>query len=333
MTESVPLVITPGQTPNVLLTKENAPQGNESPNVEGGHLAPPELTPSANGNGEEGIIDKPDELDKAEDRAALAAIPSSERSTPGPDFFLQQSTTITTTNPLLSSPGRLSPSPENNDSPLLSPSEKSSATGYFGFRRGSTLSGSGLEIPFPSPHSPGASGVSEADVERVLSGLEKGDGSVEEVDWSYFKGFSGEHLRRLCEALKKGAGLKRLALKGSGVKTEAAIAIAEALENNHTLEILNLERNRIGPRGIGAFVHLIRKNSTLLEVRLNGQSEPAGKDVEREIMFALEENQTLNRFSLQFDDTTIRDQVETHIHRNREIARKKHLELVRAKSQ
>ncbi|KAJ3052422.1 hypothetical protein HK097_006295 [Rhizophlyctis rosea] len=243
MSGSVPLVITPGKTPNVLLTKDSlevepgayfqqaysgaepqSPGHNLAAIVEQNHLAPPELTPSSSASDDIVAETKPDELDKAEDRAALAAIPDSERSTPIPISQTRFSSSPT----LLNSPSGLF-----SDPALLSPAEKSESGGYFGFRKNSVISG--LEFAFPSPHEEGTKPTLQ-DVVRGLSLLEGNAEDLEELNLSYCDACTGDHVKQLARGLQRNTHLKRLALKGVGLGTGAVVDIAQVWRSDKGFE-------------------------------------------------------------------------------------------------
>ena len=154
-------------------------------------------------------------MDKAEDRAALAAIPDSERSTPIPISQTRFSSSPT----LLNSPSHLF-----SDPPLLSPAEKSESGGYFGFRKNSVISG--LEFAFPSPHEEGAKPTLQ-DVVRGLKLLEGNSEGLDELNLSYCDACTGEHVKQLAKGLRSNTHLKRLAIKGVGLNTQAAVEIAQ----------------------------------------------------------------------------------------------------------
>lgn len=93
--------------------------------------------------------------------------------------------------------------------------------------------------------------------------------------------------------------LIKLELVGAEIEDVEAQKIAEALQKNHTLSSLRLDKNGIGPRGALAIVRALRSNNTL--TYLNLALNPVD-DAIQEIATLLIDNYSLLKLKLGFSD-------------------------------
>jgi len=368
MAEPVPLVLTSDDKPDVVLTKDadapvekppaeaEAEVGTIPAAAEGEAAVPPKedeellQVPEPEGvvgvHGEEVTELKADEADKAEDRAAIAELtrsPTPEGSEP----YLQRTMSPTR----FESPGRRSTDSSPRYSVDGSSRDRTSSFGYFGFnRRSSTASNYSsfserLNYPSPlartsaqGPPVPASSVTAPVratnpvleEVLHALSLLLADSEELTELDLSDCQVFTSSHAESLAEGLTTNIHLRKLSLKNTKLQTDSAIQIANALRDNSTLELLNLERNQIGPLGVKAVAEMLRINNKLMDLRLNDQKSLSGTDAEQQLAKSLSENKTLQRFSLQIRDMASRNAIDRAITRNKDIARKKRLEAAKA---
>ncbi|MGH0133443.1 UNVERIFIED_CONTAM: hypothetical protein FKN15_077358 [Acipenser sinensis] len=77
-------------------------------------------------------------------------------------------------------------------------------------------------------------------------------------------------------------------------------ALAEMLKVNNTLKCLNVESNFITGNGIISLVEALQCNTSLIELKIDNQSQQLGNKVEMEIASMLEKNTTLLKFGYHF---------------------------------
>ncbi|RKO96844.1 RNI-like protein [Caulochytrium protostelioides] len=157
---------------------------------------------------------------------------------------------------------------------------------------------------------------------HALQLLEQNDPTLVELDLRDCRVLSPAHGIALGRSLGHNTCLKRLVLANTGLGTDAAKEIAEALRSNATLELLDLERNQIAPQGIKALAEMVGKNTGLRELRLGGQRQKSGTDAEQSLTRSMLDNTTLQKISLQIADVASRNACDRYITRNKEIARK-----------
>ncbi|RKP04281.1 hypothetical protein CXG81DRAFT_16261 [Caulochytrium protostelioides] len=160
---------------------------------------------------------------------------------------------------------------------------------------------------------------------HALQLLEQNDPTLVELDLRDCRVLSPAHGIALGRSLGHNTCLKRLVLANTGLGTDAAKEIAEALRSNATLELLDLERNQIAPQGIKALAEMVGKNTGLRELRLGGQRQKSGTDAEQSLTRSMLDNTTLQKISLQIADVASRNACDRYITRNKEIARKARL--------
>ena len=74
----------------------------------------------------------------------------------------------------------------------------------------------------------------------------------------------------LAEILKQNTTLEQLAIQNHNIADKGAIALAEAIKQNTTVRFINLSHNKIGEEGIVALAEAIKQNATIELVVLEG---------------------------------------------------------------
>ena len=74
----------------------------------------------------------------------------------------------------------------------------------------------------------------------------------------------------LAEILKQNTTLEQLAIQDHNIGDKGAIALAEAIKHNTTVRLIDLSHNKIGEEGIVALVEAIKQNATIELVVLEG---------------------------------------------------------------
>ncbi|XP_004349532.1 hypothetical protein CAOG_02779 [Capsaspora owczarzaki ATCC 30864] len=92
-------------------------------------------------------------------------------------------------------------------------------------------------------------------------------------------------------------GLESLVLQNCGLKNSVSLeAICEGVRRNHTVRLLDLQSNGIGPKGAKVVAHMVQKNDTLLCLRLGGN--PIQDHGAEFIADSLSVNRTLQKMEL-----------------------------------
>ena len=74
----------------------------------------------------------------------------------------------------------------------------------------------------------------------------------------------------LAEILKQNTTLEQLAIQNHSIGDKGAVALAEAIKHNTTVRLIDLSHNKIGEEGIVALVEAIKQNATIELVILEG---------------------------------------------------------------
>jgi hypothetical protein len=117
--------------------------------------------------------------------------------------------------------------------------------------------------------------------------------------------------------LEKPNSLQHINLMTCDISDLGAIKIANALQQNKSLKELVLWNNRMGDEAAIAFSKAIQTNQCLmsLDLRLNGISA-VGQNA---IVAALEKNTTIIELYLVCDSSELRQKLENHLERNKQI--------------
>lgn len=93
--------------------------------------------------------------------------------------------------------------------------------------------------------------------------------------------------------------------------------LVEALKENTTLRVVNLESNYISGPMLRDLINALLKNQKVIEFRAANQ-RPAimGNRIEMDIAKAIEKNSTLLRLGLAFDVPDARNRVAVHLQEN-----------------
>ncbi|KAM5300385.1 tropomodulin-1 isoform 1-T1 [Ctenodactylus gundi] len=102
-------------------------------------------------------------------------------------------------------------------------------------------------------------------------------------------------------------------------------ALAEMLKVNKVLKTLNVESNFISGAGILRLVEALPHNTSLVELKIDNQSQPLGNKVEMEIVSMLEKNTTLLKFGYHFTQQGPRLRASNAMMNNNDLVRKRRL--------
>ncbi|XP_015415984.1 PREDICTED: tropomodulin-1 isoform X3 [Myotis davidii] len=138
------------------------------------------------------------------------------------------------------------------------------------------------------------------DVEETLERIKSNDPKLEEVNLNNIRNIPIPTLKAYAEALKGNSYVKKFSIVGTRSNDPVAYALAEMLKENKALKTLNVESNFISGAGILRLVEALPHNTSLVELKIDNQSQPLGNKVEMEIVSMLEKNTTLLKFGYHF---------------------------------
>ncbi|XP_076656516.1 tropomodulin isoform X4 [Halictus rubicundus] len=173
--------------------------------------------------------------------------------------------------------------------------------------------------PKPYPMDP----PNDTDVDATIKQVREDDASLTELNWNNIKNISDEKFIQLFEGLEMNTHLESLSLTNVGVTDKTAQRLAEALEKNSTLRVLNVETNFISPSVIVRLIRGLLKTKSIEEFRCSNQrSQVLGNKIEMEITQLVEQNPTLLRLGLHLEFNDARHRVAAHLQRNIDRIRK-----------
>jgi tropomodulin len=163
----------------------------------------------------------------------------------------------------------------------------------------------------------------DTDVDDSIKRVRENDKTLVELNWNNIKNISDEKFIQLFEALEVNTHLESLSLTNVGLTDKTAQRLAEAMEQNATLKVLNVETNFINPPVIVKLVRALLKTTSIEEFRCSNQrSQVLGNKIEMEITQLVEQNPTLLRLGLHLEFNDARHRVAAHLQRNIDRIRK-----------
>ncbi|XP_014233826.1 tropomodulin isoform X2 [Trichogramma pretiosum] len=157
----------------------------------------------------------------------------------------------------------------------------------------------------------------DTDVDDTIRRVREDDHLLADVNWNNIKNISDEKFMQLFEAIENNTHLETLSLTNVGLTDKAAQRLADALEKNSTLRVLNVETNFISPPVIVKLVKSLLNTKAIEEFRCSNQrSQVLGNKIEMEITQLVEQNPTLLRLGLHLEFNDARHRVAAHLQRN-----------------
>mgnify|MGYP003723997515 CR=1 FL=1 len=126
----------------------------------------------------------------------------------------------------------------------------------------------------------------------------------------------------LAEALMENTVVTEVWLCNCNMDTLGGQMFGQVLKRNATLTELNLETNRIGPKGMVALAKALKENTGLSILRLENQNTPMGNKAERLFVKALKANKSLVKLAADFHEQSSKNAVVSALTRNIDRARK-----------
>ncbi|XP_043267059.1 tropomodulin isoform X2 [Venturia canescens] len=157
----------------------------------------------------------------------------------------------------------------------------------------------------------------DTDVDSTIRQVREDDHTLMDLNWNNIKNISEEKFLQLFEALEVNTHLETLSLTNVGLTDRTAQRLAEAMEKNSTLRVLNVETNFISPTVMVRLIRALLKTKSIEEFRCSNQrSQVLGNKIEMEITQLVEQNPTLLRLGLHLEFNDARHRVAAHLQRN-----------------
>ncbi|XP_048506354.1 tropomodulin isoform X1 [Athalia rosae] len=155
------------------------------------------------------------------------------------------------------------------------------------------------------------------DVDETIKQVHDDDHKLIDLNWNNIKNISDEKFIQLFEALEINTHLEALSLTNVGLTDKTALRLADVIEKNSTLRVLNVETNFISPSVIVRLIKALLKTKSIEEFRCSNQrSQVLGNKIEMEITQLVEQNPTLLRLGLHLEFNDARHRVAAHLQRN-----------------
>ncbi|KAE8632188.1 hypothetical protein XENTR_v10001468 [Xenopus tropicalis] len=159
------------------------------------------------------------------------------------------------------------------------------------------------------------------DVEDTLERIKNNDPDLEDVNLNNIRNIPILTLKDYAEAMKTNTHVQKLSIVGTRSNDPVAYALADMLKVNSTLKSLNVESNFISGSGILSIIESLQYNTSLVELKIDNQSQPLGNKAEMDIASMLEKNSTLLKFGYHFTQQGPRLRASNAMMNNNDLAR------------
>ncbi|XP_050343694.1 tropomodulin-1 isoform X2 [Nymphalis io] len=157
----------------------------------------------------------------------------------------------------------------------------------------------------------------DVDPDKTIDRVKENDETFLDLNWNNIKNISDEKFEKLFEALKTNTHLEVVSLVNVGLNDRTAALLADALQANSALRVVNVETNFISPAGVVQLVRALLATTCVEEFRASNQrSQVLGNKTEMEITRLVEQNPTLLRLGLHLEYSDARHRVASHLQRN-----------------
>ncbi|XP_064804382.1 tropomodulin-4 [Oncorhynchus masou masou] len=158
-------------------------------------------------------------------------------------------------------------------------------------------------------------------VEETLQQIQKNDSSLFDVNLNNIKDIPIPTLKEIFEAMKGNTHVEYLSIAATRSNDPVAYAVAEMLQENTTLQSLNIESNFITCEGMNAIVKAMANNTTLTEIKIDNQRQKLGDSCEMEIATMLENNSSIVKIGYHFTQQGPRARAAIAITKNNDMIR------------
>uniref|UniRef100_A0AAZ3RAJ0 Tropomodulin 4 (muscle) n=1 Tax=Oncorhynchus tshawytscha TaxID=74940 RepID=A0AAZ3RAJ0_ONCTS len=157
-------------------------------------------------------------------------------------------------------------------------------------------------------------------VEETLQQIQKNDSSLFDVNLNNIKDIPIPTLKEIFEAMKGNTHVEYLSIAATRSNDPVAYAVAEMLQENTTLQSLNIESNFITCEGMNAIVKAMANNTTLTEIKIDNQRQKLGDSCEMEIATMLENNSSIVKIGYHFTQQGPRARAAIAITKNNDMS-------------
>ena len=159
----------------------------------------------------------------------------------------------------------------------------------------------------------------------VLEKIKTGDEDQTEVNLNNVE-VSEKQLLDIFKALETNKVLSNLSLSNTALTDWAASNLCHTLENNETLESINVESNCIMPQTLAKLFESLNVTQSMKEFKaMNQAAQVLGNKVEMAIAKSIENNKTLLKVGLQFEYNDCQNRVAVHLQKNLDRVRIKRI--------
>ncbi|KAK9880990.1 hypothetical protein WA026_014338 [Henosepilachna vigintioctopunctata] len=168
-----------------------------------------------------------------------------------------------------------------------------------------------------------------SDPDETIQKIEDDEPKYIDLNWNNIKNVSHDKFDKLFKALEKNTHLETLTLANTGLTDREAEKLAELLEKNDTIRVVNVETNFISPSGIVRLIKSMLKLKSVEEFRASNQrSQVLGNKIEMEITQLIEKNPTILRLGLHLEYNDARHRIATHLQRNIDTTRRRRMGML-----
>uniref|UniRef100_A0A8D3D1E0 Tropomodulin 4 (muscle) n=1 Tax=Scophthalmus maximus TaxID=52904 RepID=A0A8D3D1E0_SCOMX len=162
-------------------------------------------------------------------------------------------------------------------------------------------------------------------VEETLERIHNNDSGLTDVNLNNIKDIPIPTLKEIFEAMKGNSQVECLSIAATRSNDPVAYACAEMLQENTSLQSLNIESNFITADGMMAIIKAMAYNATLVELKIDNQRQKLGDSVEMEIASMLENNSSILKFGYHFTQQGPRARAAMAVTRNNDMIRQQRL--------
>ncbi|NWT15949.1 TMOD4 protein, partial [Vireo altiloquus] len=157
------------------------------------------------------------------------------------------------------------------------------------------------------------------DVAETLRRLQDNDPALQDVNLNNIKDIPVPTLEAICEAIQSNTHVRSLSLVATRSNDLVATAVAAMLEQNRSLQSLNLESNFITGAGMLRVLAAVGQCPSLSELRVDNQCQRFGDSVEMAMAAMLEQCPSVLRFGYTFTLQGPRARAAAALTRNNEL--------------
>ena len=151
---------------------------------------------------------------------------------------------------------------------------------------------------------------------EVLEKIKAADEEQTEVNLNNVE-VSEKQFLEIFDALKENKVLTNFALANTALTDWAAANLCHTLQNNDTLESINVESNNITPSTLAKLFDSLNMTQSVKELKaMNQAAQIMGNKVEMAITQSIEKNKTLLKVGIQFEYPDCQNRVAVHLQKN-----------------